>query len=42
MADIVRELCGEASFKGYEMFRRDYLDREERTIGSASFRFSGH
>ncbi|KAF8168489.1 hypothetical protein B0H34DRAFT_816566 [Crassisporium funariophilum] len=34
MAEIVRTLCGEATFAGYESLQRDYLDREERAYGS--------
>ncbi|KAF8972501.1 hypothetical protein BDZ97DRAFT_1649682 [Flammula alnicola] len=34
MIDIVRKLCGEATFRGYESLQRDYLDREERAVGS--------
>ena len=34
MADIVRTLCGEASFRGYENLQKDYLDREEKVHGS--------
>ena len=33
MADIVRILCGEATFKGYEDLCRDYLDEEEKAYG---------
>ncbi|KAF8798312.1 hypothetical protein BYT27DRAFT_7177807 [Phlegmacium glaucopus] len=33
VAGIVRILCGEASFRGYENLQRDYLDREEKTHG---------
>jgi hypothetical protein len=32
--DIVELLCGEATFQGYELLRQDYLDQEERSIGS--------
>ena len=34
MTDIVRTLCGEASFRGYENLQKDYLDREEKIYGS--------
>lgn len=34
MADIVRTLCGEATFQGYEALQQDYLDREEKCIGT--------
>ncbi|KJA27441.1 hypothetical protein HYPSUDRAFT_131287 [Hypholoma sublateritium FD-334 SS-4] len=34
MADIVRTLCGEATFRGYEALQQDYLDREEKCIGT--------
>jgi len=34
IADVVRILCGEATFRGYENLQRDYLDREEKVYGS--------
>jgi hypothetical protein len=37
MADIVRILCGEATFQGYESLQQDYLDREERNIGGVAY-----
>ncbi|KAF9560292.1 hypothetical protein CPC08DRAFT_708223 [Agrocybe pediades] len=33
--DLVRNLCGEATFRGYELLQQDYLDREERAIGGS-------
>ncbi|KAF8972504.1 hypothetical protein BDZ97DRAFT_1722616 [Flammula alnicola] len=33
MIDIVRGLCGEVPFRGYESLQLDYLDREERAVG---------
>ncbi|KIM39015.1 hypothetical protein M413DRAFT_447379 [Hebeloma cylindrosporum] len=33
MIDVVELLCGEATFQGYELLQRDYLDQEERAIG---------
>jgi len=32
MIDVVELLCGEATFQGYELLQRDYLD-QERMIG---------
>lgn len=37
MADIVRTLCGEATFQGYEALQQDYLDREEKCIGTPAW-----
>ncbi|KAJ3501936.1 hypothetical protein NLJ89_g9115 [Agrocybe chaxingu] len=33
MTEIVRKLCGEATFRGYDSLQQYYLDREERTVG---------
>jgi hypothetical protein len=33
MAMIVRDLCGEKTFRGFDDLQRDFLGREERLIG---------
>jgi len=41
--DIIRTLCGEATFRGYEYLQQDYLDREERAVGGGAGAFTdGH
>ncbi|CAA7266341.1 unnamed protein product [Cyclocybe aegerita] len=33
MTEVVRTLCGEATFRGYDSLHQYYLDREERALG---------
>ncbi|KAG6817295.1 hypothetical protein H0H87_010637 [Tephrocybe sp. NHM501043] len=33
MAVIIRDLCGEMKFQGFDDFQRDFLDREEKAVG---------
>ncbi|TFK38741.1 hypothetical protein BDQ12DRAFT_712685 [Crucibulum laeve] len=33
MTEIVRRLCGETTFLGYDALQRDYLGREEKALG---------
>lgn len=33
MAIIVRDLCGEKTFRGFDDLQRDFLGREEEVIG---------
>jgi hypothetical protein len=37
MAMIVRDLCGEKSFLGFDDLQRDFLGREEKAIGGGFF-----
>lgn len=40
MSDIVRILCGQATFQGFEALQQDYLDQEERNLGSPRLPFA--
>lgn len=33
MAVIIRELCGEVTFRGFDVLHNEYLGREEKAIG---------
>jgi len=37
MAMIVRDLCGEKTFRGFDDLQRDFLGREEKAIGGGYF-----
>jgi len=37
MAVIVRDLCGEKTFRGFDDLQRDFLGREEKAIGDGFF-----
>ena len=37
MAMIVRDLCGEKTFHGFDDLQRDFLGREEKAIGGGRF-----
>jgi hypothetical protein len=40
--DIVELLCGEATFQGFELLRHDYLDQEERLVGTGFTNVAQH
>ncbi|KAJ3509937.1 hypothetical protein NLJ89_g4950 [Agrocybe chaxingu] len=41
MTEVVRALCGEATFRGYDSLHQYYLDREERALGGGLHDASG-